>query len=91
MNFWIGLLIGLAVGGGGCYAYFKKSVIVKYELESADYKRCAAKLAKVYEMLSACHHAIWGPVGLSPGAKKDLFNKLWDWAGLPQNGVPLGR
>lgn len=82
------IVIGLLIGLGAAFLYWKKMLKPKYELEVRDYRNCANKLAKVYEMLSACHNAVWGPVGLHPQIAADLFNKVWEWAGLPENGLP---
>ena len=82
------LVIGLVVGAGASYWYCQRTLKAKYEIEHGDYERCAAKLSKVYEMLSACHKSVWGPVGLAQGIKDEYFNRVWEWAGLQQKGCP---
>jgi len=80
--------IGIVFGLGAAFFYYKKKLAPLYDVAVDGHTGCAAKLARVYEMLDACHNSIWGPVGLNDQIKVDLFNKLWEWAGLPQNGVP---
>lgn len=84
------IVIGLLIGLGGAYLYYAKTVkpLCDSAIEGQD--QCSAKLAKVYNFLDSAHNAAWGPVGIREETKDELFNKLWEWAGLPQKGMPRG-
>lgn len=90
MEILIGIVIGVLVGLGGAFVYYKKKLGPLYDLAIEGQDNCASKLAKVYSMLDSAHHAAFGPVGIRPETKREIWNKLWTWAGLPQKGIPSG-
>lgn len=90
MEVMIGIAIGLLFGLGGAVYYYKKKLAPRYDAAIEGQENCAGKLVKVYDLLDSAHHAAFGPVGIRPEMKTELWNKLWDWAGLSQKGMPSG-
>jgi hypothetical protein len=84
------IVIGLLVGLGGAFFYYKKKLEPLYNAAIEGQETCASKLVKVYNFLDSAHNAAWGPVGIREETKDELWNKLWEWADLPQNGMPRG-
>ena len=84
------IVIGMLVALGGAYFYYAKKLKPLYDSAIEGQEQCASKLAKVYGFLDSAHNAAWGPYGIREEMKDELWNKLWKWAGLAQNGMPRG-
>jgi len=84
------IFVGLLVGLGGAFFYYKKKLAPLYDSAIEGQEANASKLARVYDLLDSAHSAAFGPIGIRPETKTELWDKLWEWAGLPQKGMPSG-
>ena len=93
------IVIGLLVGLGGAFLYYKKAVepgnddarqVAErlYQQAIAGQEAANAKVLEFQGAVEAAWGAKWGPYGIPPEAQDDLFNHLWALAGKEKHGMP---
>ncbi|HUT87121.1 MAG TPA: hypothetical protein VMX15_03430 [Candidatus Heimdallarchaeota archaeon] len=83
---WIAwLIIGFFCGVGAQLLYYKRVLEKNIPVLGSTEK----KLREGYDLVDAIFHNIFGPVGMTPQVRIDLFNKLWRWAGREEKGFPF--